>query len=71
MRVGAERNRAAALIFLFGLIFGPPLVARADSILEPMMQVQDPQIEYHDGWFNLELSDGCNVRLPNWTQRLR
>jgi len=28
-----------------------------------MMQGQDPQMEYQDGWFNLVQSDGCNVRL--------
>ncbi len=41
--------------------------ARAACIAEPMMQGQDPQIEYQDGYFNLVQSDGCNVRLTRST----
>jgi GH43 family beta-xylosidase len=56
-------RRAAAGIFLSGLMFCPQWAARADCILEPMMQGQDPQVEYQAGYFNLVQSDGCNIWL--------
>jgi GH43 family beta-xylosidase len=50
------------IIFCLGLLFYSQ-AARAGCISEPMMQGQDPQIEYHNGTFYLVQSDGCNVRL--------
>ena len=35
----------------------------AGCIFEPMMQGQDPQVEFHGGLFNLVQSDGCNIHL--------
>ena len=38
-------------------------MAYAACISEPMMQGQDPQAEFKDGFFHLVQSDGCNIRL--------
>ncbi len=54
------------LIGMFSLLPCVPLV-HAACISEPMMQGQDPQVEYKDGYFNLVQSDGCNVRLTRAT----
>ncbi len=48
-----------AAIFLGGGLAG----VHAACITEPIMQGQDPQAEYKDGYFYLVQSDGCNVWL--------
>ena len=35
----------------------------AACVTQPMMQGQDPAVEFKDGWFHLIQSDGCNLRL--------
>ena len=37
--------------------------ATADRFTNPLMQGQDPQVEFRDGMFNLVQSDGCTIRL--------
>ena len=41
--------------------------AFADRFTNPLMQGQDPQVEFKDGLFNLVQSDGCNIRLRQST----
>ena len=36
---------------------------RAATFTVPMMQGQDPEVEFRNGLFNLVQSDGCNIRL--------
>ncbi len=40
-----------------------PGTVRATVFNDPMMQGQDPEVEFHNGQFNLVQSDGCNVHL--------
>jgi GH43 family beta-xylosidase len=46
-----------AILLLLGL------TGHAACITQPIMQGQDPQIAFKDGFFNLPQSDGCNIRL--------
>jgi len=39
----------------------------ANRFTNPLMQGQDPQVEFKDGLFNLVQSDGCNIRLRQST----
>src|ERR1035441_9843867 len=48
-----------ALLFLVLLSIG----ASAATFTVPLMQGQDPEVEMHNGTFNLVLSDGCNIHL--------
>ena len=41
--------------------------AFANRFTNPLMQGQDPQVEFRDGLFNLVQSDGCNIRLRQST----
>ena len=41
--------------------------AFANRFTNPLMQGQDPQVEFKDGLFNLVQSDGCNIRLRQST----
>ena len=55
-------NRLLASFILLGvLVLGHN--AHSSCISEPMMQGQDPEIAFKDGFFNLIQSDGCNLRL--------
>ena len=41
--------------------------AYANRFTNPLMQGQDPEVEFKDGIFNLVQSDGCNIRLRQST----
>jgi len=41
--------------------------AFANRFANPIMQGQDPEVEFKDGLFNLVQSDGCNIRLRQST----
>lgn len=41
--------------------------AFGNRFTNPLMQGQDPQVEFKDGIFNLVQSDGCNIRLRQST----
>ena len=41
--------------------------ARATCFANPMMQGQDPGVEFKDGLYHLSQSDGCNIRLRRAT----
>jgi len=45
------------------ILFCAALNATAACLTLPMMQGQDPAVVYHDGYFHLVQSDGCNIRL--------
>ena len=49
-------------IFWLNLLLGGRAV-HAACITEPIMQGQDPQVEFKDGYFYLVQSDGCNIWL--------
>lgn len=63
----SSRVTRAVECVLIGLLFAFVSSARAACIAEPMMQGQDPQMEFKDGYFNLIQSDGCNLRLTRAT----
>jgi GH43 family beta-xylosidase len=41
--------------------------AFANRFTNPLMQGQDPEVQFKDGMFNLVQSDGCNIRLRQST----
>jgi len=41
--------------------------AFANRFTNPLMQGQDPEVDFKDGMFNLVQSDGCNIRLRQST----
>ncbi len=66
IRLGPANLFRPATLFLLSLLAAGGLV-QAACISEPMMQGQDPQIAFKDGYFNLIQSDGCNLRLTRAT----
>jgi len=42
-------------------------VAKAACLTNPMMQGQDPQVAFKDGYYHLVQSDGCNIHLRRST----
>jgi GH43 family beta-xylosidase len=51
------------VLFLLGLVLLLPGAIAAASFTDPMMQGQDPEVEFRNGLFNLVQSDGCNIHL--------
>jgi hypothetical protein len=57
-----SRNRRQFLpIGLFLLL--TVAAAHGSCVANPMMQGQDPQAEFKDGYYNLVQSDGCKIHL--------
>jgi GH43 family beta-xylosidase len=57
-------RQAAGVLFALLLMLQ---ASRAACVTEPMMQGQDPEVEFKDGIFNLVQSDGCNIHLRRAT----
>jgi GH43 family beta-xylosidase len=69
MREWLERNwfwRGTLLLTGF-LLLSMAEVASAACLINPMMQGQDPQVEFKDGYYHLPQSDGCNIHLRRST----
>ena len=64
-----QLSHRKAKIFFAGSLFVLMLQASvtAAGFTVPLMQGQDPQVEFKDGYFNLIQSDGCNLRLTRAT----
>ena len=54
-------------LLLIGLLLALADPGYSACITDPMMQGQDPQAEFKDGYYNLVQSDGCNIRLRRAT----
>src|ERR1035441_10048837 len=48
---------------MLGLLLLFPGISFAASFTDPLMQGQDPEVEFRSGLFNLVQSDGCNIWL--------
>ena len=69
MREWLERDwswRGTLLVSEFLLLLMAE-VASAACLTNPMMQGQDPQAEFKDGYYHLVQSDGCNIHLRRST----
>jgi len=49
------------------LLLSMVAAAYGSCVTNPMMQGQDPQAEFKDGYYNLVQSDGCNIHLRRAT----
>ncbi len=61
--LGEKHMKFIARLTVYASLLCLPVLMSAATFTLPLMQGQDPQVDFKDGLFNLVQSDGCNIHL--------